>query len=82
MATDEIPAVPAEALLTAILAVLLDEREQRAKETPGLRKSELLLVDSGLPVNTISTLLAKQPEAVRKAIYRARRRAASEDSDD
>ncbi|HVE95072.1 MAG TPA: hypothetical protein VNB24_09140 [Acidimicrobiales bacterium] len=61
-----------EQLLTAVLAVLLDEREQRVREQPAARKPEALLADAGLPVPVIATLLGKQPSAVRMSVSRAR----------
>lgn len=76
------PPVPAtaEQLLTAVLAVLLDEREQRVKDQPQARKAETLLADAGLPIPVVAALLGKQTAAVRMAVSRARGKTAGKDA--
>ena len=76
------PPVPAtaEQLLTAILAVLLDEREQRIKDQPVARKTETLLADAGLPIAVVAALLGKQTAAVRMAVARARGKTTAEET--
>lgn len=66
-------------LLTAVLAVLLDEREHRVQDCPGTRKPETLLVDAGLPVPVVASLLGKQPGAVRMAVTRAKAKASGKE---
>ncbi len=61
-----------EALLKAILALMVDQRETR----PGpelTRRTELLLADAGLAASQIAELTGKQPSAVRMTLSRARR---------
>lgn len=69
-----------EQLLTAVLAVLLDERERRVQDHPGSRKPELLLVDAGLPVPVVASLLGKQAGAVRMAVTRAKAKTSNKES--
>lgn len=59
-------------LLSAIVALLVEQRE-RAADTPDAVKSEVLLAGAGLTAGEIATLLGKQPAAVRMALSRARR---------
>ena len=61
-----------EAALGGILALLVDERETRNGEAA--RKTEVVLADAGLNSEEIATVTGKSPEAVRKAIERARKR--------
>jgi DNA-directed RNA polymerase specialized sigma24 family protein len=61
------------AVLKAILALLIDERETKAAERPTQRKTEVVLADSGLSASEIAALMGKQPSAVRMAISRARK---------
>jgi DNA-directed RNA polymerase specialized sigma24 family protein len=62
----------AATLLRAILALLVDDRESHAADRPGQAKTEVLLADAGLGAGDIAVLLNKKPEAVRKALSRAR----------
>jgi DNA-directed RNA polymerase specialized sigma24 family protein len=70
------------ALLEALIALLVDERESRVRTEPDAAKSELLLADAGLPTPTIARLVRKQPDAVRKTISRARKRPTTTVEDD
>jgi DNA-directed RNA polymerase specialized sigma24 family protein len=72
---DERPAhgQPTDDLLRAILAVLVDEREQQAKNRQEQMKSELLLANAGLTFATIAQVMGKKPDAVRMMLSRARR---------
>lgn len=66
----------ARLLLAAIAALLVDEREARIRDNPAATKTEVVLADAGLPTPLIASLVRKQPEAVRKAVFRARKRTA------
>lgn len=59
-------------LLKALIALLADERESRVQDDSSSRKTEILLADAGLSSSLIAQLIGKQPDAVRKAISRAR----------
>jgi hypothetical protein len=48
-------------------------------EQPAARKPESLLADVGLPLPVIAALLGKQPDAVRKAVARARSKPAGKE---
>jgi DNA-directed RNA polymerase specialized sigma24 family protein len=61
-------------LLKALLALAVDEREQRAKLDPTLQATELLLNQAGLESPEIAGLMGKQPGAVRMTLSRARAR--------
>lgn len=62
-------------LLLALVALLLDERAERTAGNPDVEKPEVLLARVGVSIPTIATLLSKQPDAVKKAIQRARAKA-------
>jgi DNA-directed RNA polymerase specialized sigma24 family protein len=63
-----------DALLRAMLALMVDEREARAADRPNQAKTEVLLADAGLGTADIAALLSKQPDAVRMTLSRARRK--------
>jgi hypothetical protein len=64
--------VTSETAMVGILALLVDEREERIKETEGVRKTEILLAEAGLPSPVIASLMGKKPDAVRKTLQRGR----------
>jgi hypothetical protein len=61
-----------DAAMAGILALLVDDREHRAKEDKSEAKTEVLLANAGVSVEGIATLTGKKPDAVRKSIQRAR----------
>lgn len=65
-----------QSILLAILSLMAEEHRERLSEQPRV-KIELLLSNVGLDVETIGRVLRKQPEAVRKAISRAKARPGS-----
>jgi len=71
---DEQQAERMNELITAVAALLADEREARVAREPGAKKTELLLADVGLGAATIAQVMGKNPDAIRKAISRARQR--------
>jgi DNA-directed RNA polymerase specialized sigma24 family protein len=72
----EAGAAPASqnALLSALVALLADQREADAERTTK-RKTEVLLADAGLRPAQIGPILGKRPDTVRVAITRARQAA-------
>ena len=58
--------------LTAVLALLIAEREERlaASANGSARKTEVILAGSGLNANEIAPLVGKNLDAVRKTIQR------------
>ncbi len=64
--------IPADAALSGILALLVDEREERVKEDKAAAKTEVLLGKAGVPVENIQALTGKKADAIRKAIQRAK----------
>lgn len=69
----ERPQISADSALAGILALLVDEREQRLngddRKPP---KTEILLANAGLSVDDIVALVDKKPDAIRKSIQRGR----------
>ena len=64
--------IPAESATAGVLALLVDEREERARESRPARGTEVLLADAGLSVEDIVAVTGKNSDAVRKAIQRGR----------
>lgn len=64
--------VSAEAAMAGILALLVDERENRIAGQKDAQKTELLLKAAGLSVDEISAVTGRKRDAVRKTIERAR----------
>jgi DNA-directed RNA polymerase specialized sigma24 family protein len=60
-------------LLRALLALAVDEREERLTANPGARKTELILDAAGLDSSEIAALTGKQAGSVRMALSRARK---------
>jgi DNA-directed RNA polymerase specialized sigma24 family protein len=61
-----------DALLKAIAALLVDQREARVAE-PGQRRTEEILAGVGLSAAEIAEVTGKQTAAVRMTLSRARR---------
>jgi hypothetical protein len=59
----------------AVLAVLVDEREQRIATSDAGIKTEVLLTRLGLSSTLIGRLMGKQPAAIRVTLSRVRARA-------
>jgi DNA-directed RNA polymerase specialized sigma24 family protein len=59
-------------ILLAILAVLVNNREQIIADRPDQVRTEIVLANAGLSYGTIARLLGKKPDAVRMMISRAR----------
>lgn len=66
--------VPPDAAMSGVLALLVDEREQRVKDDREATKTEVLLFNAGLSVDEIVGATGKNAGAIRKAIQRARAR--------
>ena len=61
-------------LLLAIATLLADQREAGLGGRPNAARTEVLLADVGLPNGLIAAILGKQPDAIRMAVSRARKR--------
>lgn len=70
--TDPIELQEIRDLLRALVALAVDERETRLTEASIHTKSEVLLSEVGLSTPMIAVVMNKKPDAVRKAISRAR----------
>ena len=66
--------IPTTAAMAGVLALLVDEREHRVSGDRDAAKTEILLAKAGLSVEDITAVTGKSPDAIRKAIQRARAR--------
>lgn len=64
--------LPSEVALAGILALLIEEREERGREGKSAEKIEVLLSKAGLSNEEIAAVTGKQPSAVRMAVSRAK----------
>jgi DNA-directed RNA polymerase specialized sigma24 family protein len=64
--------VDASKAMAGILALLIEEREERLAGNKDATKLEVLLARVGLSNEDIAAVTGKKPDAVRKAIERAR----------
>lgn len=62
----------ADAALAGILALLIDEREERVRDDKGVTRTEVLLANAGLSADDIQAVTGKTPDAVKKAIQRGK----------
>jgi hypothetical protein len=58
--------------MAGVLALLVDEREQRVKDDKSATKTELLLANAGLSNEDIAAVTGKNANAIRVAVRRAR----------
>jgi DNA-directed RNA polymerase specialized sigma24 family protein len=68
----EVPLTLEEAM-SALVALHVEEREERIASGAGGRRTELVLADAGIATSVIARLLNKKPDTVAKAITRARK---------
>jgi hypothetical protein len=68
--TSNQPAVGADVALAGILALLIDEREERTQGQKDAVKTEVLLARAGLSIEAISAATGKKYDTVRMAISR------------
>lgn len=59
-----------EAAMLGVLALLIDEREQRIGNDKSAERTEVLLARVGLSVDDIAAAMGKKPDAVRMMIAR------------
>jgi DNA-directed RNA polymerase specialized sigma24 family protein len=64
--------VSSEAATVGILALLVDEREERIAGNKDAGKTEIVLAKAGLAAPEIASLMGKKPDAVRKTLQRGR----------
>ncbi len=64
--------ISTETAIAGVLALLVDDREHRAKENKSDAKTEVLLANAGVSIEDIVVLTGKKPDAIRKAVQRAR----------
>jgi DNA-directed RNA polymerase specialized sigma24 family protein len=63
--------ITSETLLTAILALLIAEREERNADPGAPRKTEVILRAAGLGVSDIASVMGKKPNTVKMTLQRA-----------
>lgn len=64
--------VPTESALAGLLALFIDERENRVGESKGDKKTEVVLASAGMSIDDIAAVTGKKRDAVRMAIQRGR----------
>lgn len=64
------PGTTTDALLLAMLTLMIDERERAAQGNAGLVKTEVLLAGAGLGYRQIAGMMGKSPDAVRMMLAR------------
>lgn len=65
--------IPTESALTGILALLVEEREERLKGGKDATKTEVLLANAGPSCDDIAAAMGKRPAAVRMAVTRSKK---------
>jgi predicted transcriptional regulator len=63
--------ISAESTMAGILALMIDERENRTSYEPDAPRTEVLLSRAGMSVDEIVRLTGKKSDTVRKIILRA-----------
>lgn len=64
------PGTTTDALLLAMLTLMIDERERAAQGNSSLAKTEVLLSGAGLGYRQIAGMMGKSPDAVRMMLAR------------
>ena len=64
--------ITVEASMAGILALLIDEREQRTADDKDAVRTEVLLADAGLTLDEIAALTGRKYDTVRMAVSRGR----------
>jgi tRNA(His) 5'-end guanylyltransferase len=72
--SDPQDALSLEDAMRGVLALLVDERENRTKGDKSAEKTEILLAKAGVPIDGIAAVTGKKRDAVRMAISRAKGR--------
>jgi hypothetical protein len=67
-------AIRLESALGGILALLIDEREERTIDRKDVAKTEILLAGAGLSIDEIAAVTGRSYDAVRMAISRGRKK--------
>ena len=65
--------IGSEAAMAGILALLIDEREERTRNAKDAVRTELLLDQAGLSIEDIAAVTGRKYDTVRMAITRARK---------
>jgi DNA-directed RNA polymerase specialized sigma24 family protein len=71
MAEKEVRGIAGEKALTAMLALMVAEREERLSGDSTGRKTEVILASAGLAPAEIAALVGKKYDTVQKTILRA-----------
>jgi hypothetical protein len=62
-----------ESALAGMLALLIDERDDRTRNDQEAAKTEVLLAQAGLSIEEIATVTGKKYDTVRRAITRGKK---------
>jgi DNA-directed RNA polymerase specialized sigma24 family protein len=71
--TRERSGIGLESAMAGILALLIDEREERTRNRKDAEKTEVLLAHAGLSIEEIAAATGKKYDTVRMAIARGRK---------
>lgn len=63
-----------ESAMIGVLALLIDEREERTRDRKDVAKTEVLLANAGLSIDEIAAATGKKYDTVRMAISRGKKR--------
>lgn len=63
-----------ESAMAGVLALLIDEREERTRDQRDAVKTEVLLAEAGLSIDEIAAATGKKHDAVRMAVTRGRKK--------
>jgi hypothetical protein len=66
-----------ESAMAGLLALLIDEREDRTRNSNDAAKTEVLLSNAGLSIEEIAAVTGKKYDTVRMAITRAKKAASA-----
>lgn len=75
--TQERSRISPENVMAGILALLIDEREDRTRDDKDAAKTEVLLARAGVSIEEIATVTGKRYDAVRMTITRDKKAAAT-----
>lgn len=62
-----------ESAIAGVLALLIDEREERTRTSKDAAKTEVLLAQAGLSIEDIAAVTGKKYDTVRMAITRGKK---------
>jgi DNA-directed RNA polymerase specialized sigma24 family protein len=65
--------IGADSAMAGILALLIDEREERTRDRKDVPKTEVILAQAGVSIEEIAAVTGKKYDTVRMAITRGKK---------